>query len=328
MLGSFCLFFDIDPAGTMKVIHIYKFYRYDVIFYKNLVVFLYKKWFNQYTFKSENYKKGGVYTIYERMLKEYERIGIRIAELKKQLRQFPEGKLICARNGSYYKWYESNLHTKNYIPKSRRKHAEKLAAKKYLSLQLEELENEKKAIQFYLRHHNNENKAERLLTQSSEYRELLSSNFIPVSKQLSEWISAPFIKNSSHPEQLIFKGCSGNILRSKSEVLIDMFLYTNRIPFRYECELQLEDGVVYPDFTIRHPVTGEIYYWEHFGMMDNPVYSQNAYSKLQRYNASGIIPSIQLITTYETKEYPLRPEVIESIVREYFLNDVLSVGSM
>ena len=89
-------------------------------------------------------------------------------------------------------------------------------------------------------------------------------------------------------------------LCSKSEALIDMALFSHLIPFRYECELSLGTHILYPDFTIRHPKTDDIYYWEHFGLMDNPSYCQNVSFKLQQYSLNGIIPSIQLITTYET----------------------------
>ena len=54
-------------------------------------------------------------------------------------------------------------------------------------------------------------------------------------------------------------------------------------------------------------------------MMDNPNYSKKVVSKLQLYISNGIIPSIQLITTYETKENPLSSEVVEKIVEHYFL---------
>ena len=85
-------------------------------------------------------------------------------------------------------------------------------------------------------------------------------------------------------------------------------------------EMEQLDGImIYPDFTIRHPKTGETFYWEHFSLMDNPTYSKNACSKLQHYISSGIIPSIQLITTYETKDNPLSAEKVEKIVEEYFL---------
>ena len=76
----------------------------------------------------------------------------------------PEGKLICAKNNPGYKWYQSNGHTKIYIPKENRRLAEQLAIKKYYSLMLEDLENELLATQFYLRHRSPVSKAEQLLT--------------------------------------------------------------------------------------------------------------------------------------------------------------------
>ncbi len=98
-----------------------------------------------------------------------------------------------------------------------------------------------------------------------------------------------------------------------------MFLHLNKIPFRYECALHLGETTLFPDFTIRHPATKEIYYWEHFGLMDSSAYAQNAYSKLQLYTSHNLIPSIQLITTFETKEHPLHSKVIENIIEQYFL---------
>ena len=98
-----------------------------------------------------------------------------------------------------------------------------------------------------------------------------------------------------------------------------MHLYTRKIPYRYECILHLGDSILYPDFTIMHPRTYKLYYWEHFGLMDNADYMQTAFSKLQLYGSHGIIPSIQLITTYETKDHPLSSEDIEKIIEYYFL---------
>lgn len=98
-----------------------------------------------------------------------------------------------------------------------------------------------------------------------------------------------------------------------------MALYVNKIPFRYECALQLGDTIIYPDFTIKHPVTEKLYYWEHFGMMDNPKYAKNAGEKIQLYISRGMIPSINLITTYETLDNPLSYHEVEKIVSDYFL---------
>lgn len=253
------------------------------------------------------------------MKTEYERLDNQITRLERRLKQFPDGKLICAQNGKHFKWYRSDLQGRTYIPKNERGLAEELAMKKYLTFQLDDLKKEKRAIQLYLCHHSDESRAEQLLKKSPEYRNLLSNNFLPLSKELDDWAKVSYPRNPMHQETLTYPSSSGNMLRSKSEVLIDMILYQNRIPFRYECELELNDGIVYPDFTIRHPRTGKVFYWEHFGMMDNPNYCQNAYTKMQRYTESGIIPTIHLITTYETKKYPLKMDVIETLVNQYFL---------
>lgn len=126
-------------------------------------------------------------------------------------------------------------------------------------------------------------------------------------------------QNKTYPQQLIHKTSTGEYVRSKSEAFILTYLHMNHIPFRYECELQLGTAFFYPDFTIRHPKTGEMYYWEHFGMMDNREYAKKNYAKLETYQAYGIIPSINLITTFETQDHPLSLEVIEKLIKHYFL---------
>jgi len=259
--------------------------------------------------------------IYEKVLDEEQRLNKQIQSLQIQLEQLPEGKLISTKNGTRNKWIWSDGHKQVYLPKKQRQLAEQLAYKKYLSLQLKTLLNEKTAVDFYLRHHDsNCYEAEQSLINSPQYKELLKPFFIPLSEELNEWVNAPYEQSQKHPEGLIYNTLTGNRVRSKSEVMIDMLLFKNKIPFRYECLLQLGDISVFPDFTIRHPKTGETFYWEHFGMMDNPTYCKNTHIKLQNYTAYGIIPSIQLITTYETKEHPLMPDMVEQIIQYYFLN--------
>ena len=148
-----------------------------------------------------------------------------------------------------------------------------------------------------------------LLLPTSPYYELLSAYFsaekdkLPVSVQ--KWRSEAYETNHSHPENLIHTTLAGHKVRSKSEVIIANLLYTNRIPYRYEAALQLNEYTVYPDFTILHPVSNKIFYWEHFGMMDKNPYCDTACNKLKTYCYNGIFPSLQLITTYETSKHPI-----------------------
>lgn len=244
---------------------------------------------------------------------------MQLEDIRSELASLPEGRLICARNGRHFKWYLTNGHCKTYIPKKNREYAEQLAVKKYLSLQAQYITKEISSMEYCLKHHkSNRSLAEDLLT-APEYQELLASHFSPVSQELFTWMSAPYERNQQFPEQLIHKASSGIMVRSKSEAIIDMLLHINKIPFRYECKLQLGETILYPDFTLRHPSTGDLYYWEHFGMMDNPGYHRNASAKLQLYFSHGIIPTINLITTYETKDNPLDIGIVEDIIRHHFL---------
>ena len=258
--------------------------------------------------------------LYDKMLTEYQRLEQQILSIQSAIADLPDGKLVCTRNSNRFKWYISDGHSLNYLPKSQRQHAEQLAQKKYLSSLLKDLIHEKRALELYIQHHNkNTTHTEQFFHTNSGYSELLTPYFKPTSEELFIWMKEPCNKNPKYPEQLTHKSVSGNLVRSKSEVLIDTLLYINHIPYRYESALQLGELTLYPDFTIRHPQTGQFYYWEHFGLMDDLSYSKNACSKLQCYSSHGIIPSIHLITTYETKEHPLNSDTIEKIIYDYFL---------
>ncbi len=254
------------------------------------------------------------------MKKEYERLESRIAQVKQELTTLPEGKLICAQGNKCYKWYVSDGHRKTYLPKKERRLAEQLAYKKYLTLLLEELEHEKMAISFYLRHHSSEkNKSASLLKEQAGYQELLLPHFKVASEELSEWMRTPYEKNQNYPEYLIHETMDGNLVRSKSEAMIYHALYLHKIPFRYECALVLGGVTYYPDFTIRNPRTGKTYYWEHCGRMDDDKYSQNVFSKLHSFNMHGIMPGVQLIVTYESGRHPLRQAEVEEVIEKYFV---------
>lgn len=250
------------------------------------------------------------------MCLEGQRLDKQIKSLQAQLKTFPDGDFYCTCNRKYFKWYHSLNGKSHYISKEDHSLAEQLAIKKFLSLQLNDCVREKEAIDLYLQHHVPA-KAEQLLTQNSEYQRLLSPYFKPLSKELEEWSKSTFIQNTNFPESKIHQAPSGNIVRSKSEVLIDMSLYTNHIPFRYECELQLDDTIIYPDFTVRNPRTGKLYYWEHFGKMDDPAYARNTAFKLSTYISHDIIPDIDLITTYETKDCPLSIPTIDNVIARF-----------
>lgn len=251
---------------------------------------------------------------------ELKKLELEIADVKRRLQALPDGSLVCSRNGNYWKWYWNSGDGLSYLPKSARPLAEKLAVRKYLSLLLRSLQARRSFLDSYLaRKSQAAEQAVQAFLEDPAYQPLLAPYFTPLSPELAQWAAAPYDQNPLFPEQRIHKCASGHLVRSKSEAIIDMVLYTSRVPFRYECALTLGKTVIYPDFTIRDPSSGKTYYWEHFGMMDQPSYASRTFSKLQLYTSFQIIPSIQLITTYETQEHPLNTETAEALVRQYFL---------
>ena len=243
----------------------------------------------------------------------------KIEKIEHQIAGLPKGELICAKNDERYKWYLKENGKQKYLPKKKRALAEALAEKKYYIYWLEELKNELDIYKYYLKKYPDNKRTTDSLLLHKGWGELLKNRFIPTKLELQKWQNEEYISCTKHKENLVFLGTQGKKLRSKSEVIIDMLLYKYQIPFHYEERLILNGIEIYPDFTIRHPLTGKTMYWEHFGLMDDEVYRKNVYQEMKTYCENGIIPSINLITTYETNDHPLNIEYIESIIKTYFL---------
>ena len=178
-----------------------------------------------------------------------------------------------------------------------------------------------KAVKAYLMKYKPSEKLKMFMEQPSEYRNLLASHLKPVKEDLLAWMQADYEKNPHFPEMLIHKSISGKLLRSKSEAMIDSYLFRNKIPYRYEEKMQLGNDIWYPDFTIRHPETGKKFLWEHFGFMDDPKYRRKTIRKIESYISNGYIPMVNLIITFETKDNPLGMDVIEKLIRHYFSDE-------
>ena len=244
-----------------------------------------------------------------------------LKRIESSMKRLPDGELFCAKNGRHYKWVIKKDNVHEYLPKKDRELAQRLAVKKYYDMKKQDLIIELEACRAYLRKlDGRREKSEEILLHEA-YGSLMGKGLVFGQKELSEWQNAEYEKCSKNPEKLNVKGTGGRLLRSKSEVIIDRILYSAGIPFHYEEKLELNNAVFYPDFTIRHPKNGKIFYWEHFGLMDNQEYINSACFKLRTYCENGIVPSINLIVTYETKEHPLQIDDVEELVKKYFSAD-------
>ena len=92
-------------------------------------------------------------------------------------------------------------------------------------------------------------------------------------------------------EGLIHRTERGDLVRSKSELVIADKLHARGIDYAYEQPLVLPNGRTrYPDFTIADHARGETFYWEHLGMLDNQRYKTRWAKKRAEYLEFGIGP--------------------------------------
>lgn len=92
-------------------------------------------------------------------------------------------------------------------------------------------------------------------------------------------------------EGLIHRTERGDLVRSKSELVIADKLHARGVDYAFEQPLVLDEGRVrYPDFTIADHARGLTFYWEHLGMLDDPGYRARWERKRAEYLAAGIKP--------------------------------------
>ena len=92
-------------------------------------------------------------------------------------------------------------------------------------------------------------------------------------------------------EGLIHRTERGDLVRSKSELVIADKLHARGIDYAYEQPLVLRNGRTrYPDFTIADHARGVTFIWEHLGMLDDQGYRARWEGKRAEYLACGIGP--------------------------------------
>ncbi|WP_048718971.1 RecQ family ATP-dependent DNA helicase [Bacillus sp. 522_BSPC] len=107
----------------------------------------------------------------------------------------------------------------------------------------------------------------------------------------------------------IYSTTKGDLVRSKSEVIISNLLHQHNIKYEYEKEMYYNgDNRISPDFTIT--INGKEYYWEHLGMIGKDDYDTRWLEKQAVYD--DYFPD-QLFVTYEN---PSLTKSVESLIAD------------
>lgn len=255
----------------------------------------------------------------------------RINEIERRLKsitaaakKLPEGRLnVSESNGMVQNYHVIGKrgdkdYRRIYLGKSKQDLIEQLALKEYYKSEYYDLLREKEMLQPLLMLEN-PSKLNQFHYRSEKYGQYVMAgkyqNF-----DADKWMhedypsSAPFQENRTH------KAIGGTMVRSKAEEEIIHLLRDKNIPYRYECDLYVGgDYVACPDFTLIKPGTMEVYYFEHFGRMDDPIYVHRNINKIQKYIDHGIYPMINLLISSETKDRPLDITLVDKMLDHFIL---------
>ena len=127
------------------------------------------------------------------------------------------------------------------------------------------------------------------------------------------------VENTYFDEYKIHLTVEGELVQSKSEAIVANALHYNKVKYKYEQPLTLGNKTILPDFTIKDPDTGEVWYWEHCGMMSNKNYVERWRKKEKLYAEHGITQDTNLIVTEEYKGEGLDTQKIDALIKEKFM---------
>lgn len=221
--------------------------------------------------------------------------------MEKKIKQLPEGKLVkkTAKGKSYY-------------------YAE-------IEGKLTSLRNDNERIEKY----RIRKEAEKWLSDIKENLMLLEkflSNYVPlpaavyhadtIQGQKWEFVRGEQNSYKTDSRELIFKGVHYG---SKSEMLIAAVLDSYGIEFKYEVTLKHGFRKMFPDFVVKRPKDGKIFFWEHAGVTGKDEYVKDLHAKLDDYHAEGINLWDNLIVTFDKPDGSLDMDTIEKVIKLYLL---------
>jgi hypothetical protein len=129
-------------------------------------------------------------------------------------------------------------------------------------------------------------------------------------------------KGKFYEENLIHRTLRGELVRSKSELIIADRLHSNQVDYVYEQPLVLGGTTRYPDFTIDDSESGRKFYWEHCGLLMDPVYRERWERKLKWYRENDIHPAEHgggkngtLIVTQDTEAGGISSMAIDDLIK-------------
>ncbi len=243
-----------------------------------------------------------------------------VSNLEKSETVLPEGTLRITSCGKHSQFHQVIGDKDVYIPASNKQLAADLAQKKYNQRILDLARKRCNQLQRILSTYQADEVDQIYLSQHPARRQLVQPCERLWEEQLRIWFERPYAAYNQYEDKLTMQTENGEWVRSKSEKILADYFKSKGILYKYECPLSLNGSyVIHPDFTFLSPYTKKEIYWEHNGMMDDPLYADQAVKKINQYVKANILPGERLIVTYETKSCPLSMDTVKKYVHHFLL---------
>lgn len=258
--------------------------------------------------------------------KRLEEIDAAISLLQRRLKKSPEGVLYGSRSHSKWQWQHLlDSGRRLYLPQSEMNLIKGLAQKKYDGKVLSDLLKQRDALNRFRKAYVPSNGEIAYDSMPAEWQAVVEPLIPQCDAFIESWVRVRYKGKGIEGGGL--KTGNGELVRSKSEIIIANVLAGMNIPYRYEFPhvMKVDDGVecrnvkFYPDFTCLNVRTRKEVLWEHFGLMDNPDYAQNALGKLDVYQRNGFEYGKNFIFSFETKVQALDVQKVKTIAERFLV---------
>lgn len=250
-----------------------------------------------------------------------------IEEKKRALGKAPSGRIRIQQRGNNHHCYhitDPNRPSGDYIPLSNQKLIKALVQKEYDQSVLIELQQELNLLDKFIEKY----KPSRIINILEVHPETRLHYITPL--QISDekysdiWQAIPYKGKPFDENAPEFITSKGEQVRSKSEMIIADTLAKYKIPYKYESPMQMNTSshkslTIYPDFTCLNVRKRKQFLWEHFGRMEDSVYSAQMVRKMRTFSRNGFIPGTNLLFTTESNSSPLDRRDVEQLIKTFLL---------
>ncbi len=261
--------------------------------------------------------------IINELMLEKKKIEYIVEKSKSELRKLGETEegiikvLVKRGKPEFYVKNDSNTNDYKYMPKSETQKAEALVRKEYYEKVLKNACVELKQINALINRIEGNNWEKAYETIGKGKRMIVEPIIVTNEQYRKKWLDEEYTGKSFGDNDIEIYSENGDRVRSKSEKIIADKLFKENVLYRYEYPFQTNySGIIYPDFTILDEVRRRNIIYEHFGLMDNPEYANNAVGKIQLYMNHGYVLGDNLFISMETSAIPFDGRVLDGIIKQ------------